>query len=306
MEPYPHPYVLDTDGELQLVNPTIDAVFGGMIATLGRIKSCTIRHIDDIYGKKNLNLICDHVHDFEPVKALRYLNNALQDINDIKALGDKVVSNVKKEYTGMDDDEGKLVAVDLNPGVTDEELKTTGKLFIDDLIKTSEVVLKRLRATIIRNHPELIEETTPKQDDKDLSKSKVGTGEVERPKPLSELLSFKYKHWNESQSKITDLKKKLIKHGLIDPDTTLPDFKKVFSGAKIESPIKWTGDINELNYFIKLIHSKYEKVDRTTLWKTADLCFVQPNGEHFGSDKLKWQHPPKKSAPMLERWAKNL
>ena len=302
---YPHPYVIDSDNELELINPTIDEVFGGMTSTLDKIKSCTLKSATDIYGKKNLNVIGQHIHNFRPQIALSYIKEALQEINEIKLLGEKVVGNVKKELSGEFDGE-KMVVIDDEPDVTEEWLKITAKLFIDDLIKKSEAELTRLRSIIIERVASLSDGCAPESDEENIPNKNAKAVIGKSSKASSERLSFKYSHLNESQGKITGLRKALIEYGLIDPGISLPDFRKVFSSSKIEAPIKWTGDISELAYLIKLIHTKYKKVDRTALWKTADLCFVQPTGEPFGSNKLRWQQRPKKSAPMLERLAKNL
>lgn len=101
--------------------------------------------------------------------------------------------------------------------------------------------------------------------------------------------SFNYKHLQTKPSNISDLFNSLKKSNLIDGNTKLIDFKKIFSGIDLFKPIIWIGDKQDLSYFIKLIHGKYnlvDKVENKGYWNVAIKCFIKSDGSSFDKKEL--------------------
>ena len=76
----------------------------------------------------------------------------------------------------------------------------------------------------------------------------------------------------------------LNKYKLIAPETTLEQFKAVFTGQPIESinPIKWRQDnASELLYFNKAIQAKVDNVWH--IYQRLAACFVKPDGKPFNA-----------------------
>lgn len=115
--------------------------------------------------------------------------------------------------------------------------------------------------------------------------------------------SFTYKKINTNPENINYLWDNLKLNKLIADDTTLPNFKKVFSGKEITTPIRWIGNRSELFYFIKLIYSDFELVERVGQrnWEITCHCFVQENGDVFDRTKFKDTKPPKLTKIKIER-----
>lgn len=97
------------------------------------------------------------------------------------------------------------------------------------------------------------------------------------------LTSFTYKQYDTNPDKLTDTCDSLKKNNFIAQDTNLANFKKVFSGKEVTTPIVWTGNPSEFAYFIKLIHNTYKYVEdlKQKQWKVALLCFVDSEGNPF-------------------------
>lgn len=119
--------------------------------------------------------------------------------------------------------------------------------------------------------------------------------------------SFTYKKLPTDPDKLADLCASLKKDNLIAQDTSLTNFKKVFSGKKITKPIVWTGNPSELSYFIKLIHNTHKLVDdlRQKQWKTVAHCFVDKDGNPF-PDTIRKLQTPKLTARLVEKSVEHL
>lgn len=101
--------------------------------------------------------------------------------------------------------------------------------------------------------------------------------------------SFKYKHLQTKPSNISDLFNGLKKSNLIDDNTKLIDFKKIFSGVNTFKPVIWLGDKQDLSYFIKLIHNEYnlvDKVENKGYWNVAIKCFIKQDSSPFDKKEL--------------------
>jgi hypothetical protein len=115
--------------------------------------------------------------------------------------------------------------------------------------------------------------------------------------------TFKYKKMATHPDAIKDLCDSLKLHGFIDKQTTLPDFKKIFSGEKLNNPVVWTGHISDLYYFIVLIHNEHKYVEnlRQQHWKVTCNCFIKPDGTTFDNQALKTQKKPKLNALIIQK-----
>lgn len=114
--------------------------------------------------------------------------------------------------------------------------------------------------------------------------------------------SFTYKQFNKSQAKLSDLFNGMKKNNLIAKDTSITNFKKIFSGNEISNPVIWTGNASELYYFVKLLHNDYELVNNLNQqqWKVTCKCFLSDKSEPFNPDKLKSLKIPKATAKHIE------
>lgn len=106
--------------------------------------------------------------------------------------------------------------------------------------------------------------------------------------------SFTYTHYEDGHTNLTDLKNALESKNLISQKTDLKDFRKVFSGEKIEKPIIWTGNISELSYFAKQLHNvlKYVENVKQEIWSITINCFIQENGSQYDRKRLRTQKVP--------------
>jgi hypothetical protein len=106
--------------------------------------------------------------------------------------------------------------------------------------------------------------------------------------------SFTYKNNDKNYNAIADLLNCLQKNNFVALDTDKKDFRKIFENKKPNKPITWTGKISYLFLFVKLLHSKYNLIDKLgkRVWVISDQLFVDENGEAFGSQRLKGQKVP--------------
>ncbi|MBD3638516.1 MAG: hypothetical protein HUJ25_14280 [Crocinitomicaceae bacterium] len=125
-----------------------------------------------------------------------------------------------------------------------------------------------------------------------------------QPSPVEiTLQSFIYKQLATNSDKLADLHDSLKKNNFIAQDTTLTNFKKVFSGKEISTPVHWTGNISEFYYFIKLIYTEHELVEnlKQKQWEVACKCFVQSDGSAFERSKLRSLKRPSATGDILDK-----
>ena len=124
-------------------------------------------------------------------------------------------------------------------------------------------------------------------------------------KPKTEILSFKYKKIHSNSGNITDLMDSLKKNSFIVQDTSITDFRHLFSGEFVAKPIKWTGGKSTLSYFIKLINNQLKVVTypKNSLWKVVCACFVDENEKPLDESNLKDQKKPKVKLSEIEKAA---
>lgn len=139
-----------------------------------------------------------------------------------------------------------------------------------------------------------------------ISKKSKSSKEVNQlPISSSNLKSFDYTLKDIYPEKMMALYDNLKEQKLICKNTNFASFKKILSGRQITSPIVWTGNISELNYFIKLIHNinKSVKQLKSKHWEVACKCFVNADGKPYERTHLKEQKIPKLSVDKLEKAA---
>lgn len=186
------------------------------------------------------------------------------------------------------------------------EFQARYKLFIDEDRQFSisdfyTQILKRQMPenTFITENPEIIH----------IEEAPIVSGE-KKSQPKAEVLSFVYVHLGNNPEAITDLFNSLKDvAGLIDSRTRLVDFKKVFSGKEVTTPILWSGTPTELYFFIKYIHNVQKSVEdaRKQQWAIACHCFIGENEVRFDKSKLKsLKDPNPQSVENIKKAANNL
>lgn len=129
--------------------------------------------------------------------------------------------------------------------------------------------------------------------------------EQKENKPKSDILSFNYKHIQTKSSNIPDLMDSLKKNVFIAQETSITDFRHVFSGEFVANPIRWTGGKSTLSYFIKLLSNELKVITYpgNSVWKIVCACFVDDDGSQFNESNLRDQKKPKLKLSEIERAA---
>lgn len=149
------------------------------------------------------------------------------------------------------------------------------------------------------NHFQTFRETIQKIYD-DFRAGLVGTPDIP-PSPIKtkpSALSFKYINLSIGSENLTDLMNSLKRSALIHKDTSLANFRSVFSEREVEQKIIWTGNISELAYFIKTLHNTAKKVHDTKQkqWEITINCFELADGTELTKDKLRTQKAPARAS----------
>lgn len=110
----------------------------------------------------------------------------------------------------------------------------------------------------------------------------------------SSVLSFKYLNLISGQQNLTDLMNALKRSALIHNETSLANFRSIFSEKEIENKIIWTGNLSELTHFIKTLHNTAKKVQDTKQkqWEITINCFQMADGSELTKNKLRTQKQP--------------
>lgn len=165
------------------------------------------------------------------------------------------------------------------------------KFIIEDFY--TQLLLEPVPEKFLLNQIQLIEIET-----KSVLKIKAQTGE-----PINSLQSFTYKQLNTNPDKLNDLFDSLKLNQFINKSTMISNFKKIFSGVVIKTPIEWAGNISELFYFIKLIYSDYKLVKdlKQKQWEVTCQCFVNTDGILFERSKFRTLKRPSLTGDKLEK-----
>lgn len=168
--------------------------------------------------------------------------------------------------------------------------------------------LKEDPLTIEEIYPQLLQEPVPRQAHirkvEVVEPAMAQDPKVEYAKPIETTLhSFTYKQFLTDSDKLTDLHDSLKKSNFIAQDTNLATFKKAFSGKEITSPVKWTGNMSEFYYFIKLIYTEHKLVEdlKQKHWEVACKCFVREDGSEFDRSKLRGLKRPNTTGDLLAK-----
>jgi hypothetical protein len=110
-------------------------------------------------------------------------------------------------------------------------------------------------------------------------------GKLKKPKPKKSKLSYQWQ--NKPNEELPELYELLLnKYKLISPETTLEQFKGIFTGQPLESikPVKWhDNNTSELLYFIKGLKKNDNielNIKRSDYIKMTS-CIVKPDGRKF-------------------------
>ena len=119
--------------------------------------------------------------------------------------------------------------------------------------------------------------------------------EIKNKAKYPECLSFTYTKLKKESSNINDLFNSLKLNKSITEDTTITDFKHVFSGVPVSNPVKWCGAKGDLPYLFKLLNKEYKVLTfpGNSIWKIVCECFVDKDGQRFTEQSLRDQKQPK-------------
>ncbi len=121
---------------------------------------------------------------------------------------------------------------------------------------------------------------------------------------VSDDTTFRYKYYDTDRlEELTYLKKELIQKGRISKETTLKQFRNIFSGQPLLKPVHWTGNKSELYYMIYLLFNQTAVMEdlHNEHWKVACNCFVQHDGTPYDPQNLKEQKKPKSTFRIIEK-----
>ena len=117
-----------------------------------------------------------------------------------------------------------------------------------------------------------------------------------KQKSQTVILSFKYvKTKGRQTDNIDSFREELIYRKLIPQNESNSNFKHLFLGETVKTPIVWIGNISDLSCLFKLLVNDKKVLQlppSATIWDVVDNCFVDKNGNHFGKDKLRKQQKP--------------
>lgn len=110
----------------------------------------------------------------------------------------------------------------------------------------------------------------------------------QKKKKTDAVLSFIYTQIDTNPENITDFMNCLKKNQFISAETSITDFKHVFSGKQVESPIRWTTHLGGLlDLFRQLNNNKLINFDGNNMYKIVCTCFVDADGHSFDENKFK-------------------
>lgn len=125
------------------------------------------------------------------------------------------------------------------------------------------------------------------------------------PKPPAERVStdsFTCPAYSRNPKKLEDAFNSLKNSGMIGPETSRAAFERVFSGKPVETPVRWTGFISGLYYFVYLLHTKYQLVSQLEkeVWTVTRKCFVDKYGRKYERGAFRQLHPSLMNKDIIE------
>jgi hypothetical protein len=109
--------------------------------------------------------------------------------------------------------------------------------------------------------------------------------------------AYSLKKYLYNISKIKQLWTSLKESKLISDSIMLKDFRKIFKNERLDNPIVWMGTLEELKYFVKLLHSDYELIDNLDkdIWKVTASIFVDKDNHNYDWQKFRGQKDPSRT-----------
>ncbi|WP_421976347.1 DUF6617 family protein [Roseivirga seohaensis] len=161
-------------------------------------------------------------------------------------------------------------------------------LELEDLYETHFSETAPVQPVII---PQIEIDTTSKENE---------TSADESPQALE---SFLYVHIDTDPDNLNNACDSLRLNGFIDKSTTVPQFKRLFSGKEVNNPVVWTGTPSDLYYLIAQIHNKHKLVKnmKQKQWKVACQCFVKPDGSLFEYKAIRVLKRPASTGDKLDK-----
>ncbi|WBO83313.1 hypothetical protein [Hymenobacter yonginensis] len=88
---------------------------------------------------------------------------------------------------------------------------------------------------------------------------------------------------------------------LIALDTSVEDFREIFSGKAVLKPVTWIGTNKQLRHVFMSIEPKLMPLanDRVGKWETVAACFVHRNGDSFTAKQLQSTGLTRKNAAKM-------
>lgn len=253
----------------------IRALFARMRGVLEQLERCTTRSISEkgIFEKSEFDSIRLNIYRYDINDAIREIDKVLKQLDKIKLLGEKIYQNLDERPYYVDESyDPETGEVYQNTEVS----RYNGQFFL----KTVEADLKQIRERLIEEMPSQVE----------IDKKSNGDGKMSH--------SFYYLKNKNNRQALTDVLDALKKGGFVSQDTSLPNFRKVFSGEEVTAPIRWTRTKTDLRYFIqqldmstppKIRHEAHDK------WKITCKCFVNADGNEFDYKKMRSLQDPSQS-----------
>ncbi len=99
----------------------------------------------------------------------------------------------------------------------------------------------------------------------------------------------------KNQECLNDLYDQMVRFGyIVEVETNKKNFVHAFRGARVDPPIVWHGDIQDLRYFvINLVEEDLIYQLGKDHWLVACKCFIKNDKSEFTTEKLRTAHPPK-------------
>lgn len=258
----------DLDNELR-------QLFGSLMSLLSRFMKGESKKIMDaktLLRQSKIPLIRLEIQRFPLDETDAYLTKALDRIQQIRQMGDSIFRSLTDEF--------------IENGSQDEE---TG--YPEDYDNITDSKANALHFLNSAEHELLLLK-------EDILQERATSNSVSTIKKVVEVkqLSFKYNFLNQRPADIANLYKGLIKSDLLQADSALIDFKKVFSGEKVTAPIRWNGSQSDLFHFIKQIHNVNKAVEPRTndIWKITTHCFLNEEGKKYN---VNWRSQKSPSSP---------
>lgn len=113
-------------------------------------------------------------------------------------------------------------------------------------------------------------------------------------------LAYTYKNMPTNGSAVAGLFNSLKNSGFLTDKTDIKDFKNIFSNNKPERPIFWYGTLEELAYFVRLLHNDFSLIVRMPkdIWKVTAQLFLDEFEKPYIWTKFRGQKIPARAVQL--------